>query len=118
MYNALKLRDTVTDMRTNVHAPWIKDHTLIFGPKNQHMIILNGNDPNRAADLEAPIHMYVYAQWLKASTLTRPRTKKAWSPKIGGNHLELARWSSHLPLRNAVLRTQTQTAMFTCELHG
>ena len=45
-----------------------------------------------------------------------PRTKKAWSPKIGGNDLELARWSSHQPVRNgmrAVLRTRTQTAMVT-----
>ena len=63
----------------------------------------------------------LYACTMAESTLTRPRTKKAWSPKIGGNDLELARWSSHLPVRNgtrAVLHTRTQTAMFTCELHG
>ena len=51
------------------------------------------------------------------SILTRPRTKKAWSLKIGGNDIVLARWSSHQPVRNgmrAVLRTRTQTAMFTC----
>ena len=37
--------------------------------------------------------------------------------KIGGNDLELARWSSHQPVWNgthAVLCTRTQTAMFTC----
>ena len=37
--------------------------------------------------------------------------------KTGGNDLELARWSSHQPVRNgthAVLRTRAQIAMFTC----
>ena len=33
------------------------------GPKNQRVIILNGHDPDRAADVEAPIIMH--AQWLK-----------------------------------------------------
>ena len=59
----------------------------------------------------------LYACAVAESILTRPRTKKGWSPKIGGNDLELAQWSSHLPVRNgthAVLRTRTQTAMFTC----
>ena len=40
-----------------------------------------------------------YACAVAENTLTRPRTKKAWSPKIGGNNLELARWSSHLPVQ-------------------
>ena len=56
------------------------------------MIILNGHNPNRAADAEPR-----YACAVAESTLTRPRTKKAWSPKIGGNNLELARWSSISP---------------------
>ena len=58
---------------------------------------------------------------LPESILTRPRTNKAWSPKIGGNDIELARWSSHQPVRNGtctVLRTRIQTAMFTVELRG
>ena len=60
-----------------------------------------------------PLHACSVAE----SILTWPRTKKAWSPKIGGNDLELARWSSHQLVQNgmrAVLRTRTQTAMFTC----
>ena len=44
-------------MHTTVHAPRTKDHTLIFGPKNQHVIILSGHDPNRAVDAETPICM-------------------------------------------------------------
>ena len=40
---------------TTMHAPWTKDHALIFGPKNQRVIIPNGHDPNRAADVETPI---------------------------------------------------------------
>ena len=28
-----------------------KDHALLIGPKNQRVIILNGHDPNRAADV-------------------------------------------------------------------
>ena len=59
----------------------------------------------------------LYACVVAENILTWPRTKEAWSPKIGGNDLELARWSSHLLVRNgtrAVLRTRTQTAMFTC----
>ena len=58
---------------------------------------------------------------LPESILTWPRKKKAWSPKIGGNDIELARWSSHQPVRNGtctVLRTRIQTAMFTVELRG
>ena len=51
-------RDTVTDGHTTVHAPRTKDHALIFGPKNQRVIILNGHDPNRAADVETPICMH------------------------------------------------------------
>ena len=51
------------------------------------------------------------------SILTRPRTKKVWSPKIGGNDLESRLGgSSHLQVWNgtrAVLRTRTQTAVFT-----
>ena len=74
-------------MHTTVHAPQTKDHALIFGPKNQRVIILNGHDPNRAADFET-----LYACAVAESILTRPRTKKAWSPKIGGNDLEPARW--------------------------
>ena len=42
--------------------------------------------------------LYVCA--VAESILTRPRAKKAWSPKIGGNDIELARWSSHQTLRN------------------
>ena len=42
----------------------------------------------------------LYACAVAESTLTRPRMKKAWSPKIGDNDIELARWSSHLPVRN------------------
>ena len=42
----------------------------------------------------------LYACAVAESILTRPRTKKAWSPKIGGNDLELARWLSHQPVRN------------------
>ena len=59
----------------------------------------------------------LYACAVAKRILTQPRTKKAWSPKIGGNDIELARWSSHQPVRNGthtVLRTRTQTAMFTC----
>ena len=59
----------------------------------------------------------LYACAVAESILTRPRTKKAWIPKIGGNDLELARWSSHQPVRNGthvVLCTRTKTAMFTC----
>ena len=59
----------------------------------------------------------LYARAVAESILTRPRTKKAWSPKIGGNDIELARWSYHQPVRNGtrvVLVTRTQTAMFTC----
>ena len=26
-------------MHTTVHAPWTKDHALIFGPKNQRVIV-------------------------------------------------------------------------------
>ena len=48
---------TVTYMHTTVHAPQTNDHALIFGPKNQRMIIPNGHDPNRAADVETPIFM-------------------------------------------------------------
>ena len=50
------------------------------------------------------------------SVLTRPRTKKTWSPKIGGNDLELARLTNRYGMERAraVLRTRTQTAMFTC----
>ena len=44
-------------MHTTVHAPQTKDHALIFGPKNQRVIILSGHDPNRAADVETPICM-------------------------------------------------------------
>ena len=94
-------------MHTTVHAPRTKDYALIFGPKNQCVIILNGHDPNRAADACA----------VAENILTRPRPKKAWSPKIGGNDIELARWSSHQPVWNgtcAVLRTRTQTATFSC----
>ena len=35
----------------------------------------------------------LYACTVAESILMWPRTKKAWSPKIGGNDLELARWS-------------------------
>ena len=59
----------------------------------------------------------LYACIVAGNILTRPRMKKAWSSKIGGNDLELARWSSHQPVRNGmctVLHTRTQTAMFTC----
>ena len=59
----------------------------------------------------------LYACAVAESILTRPRTKKAWSLKIGGNDIELTQWSSHQPVLNgthAVLRTRTQTAMFTC----
>ena len=31
----------------------------------------------------------LYACAVAESLLTRPRTKKAWSPKIGGNDIEL-----------------------------
>ena len=55
-------RHTVTDMHTTVHAKRTKDHALIFGPKNKRVIILNGHDPNRAADCET---LYMHAQWLK-----------------------------------------------------
>ena len=99
-------------MHTTVHAPRTKDHTLIFGPKNQRVIILSGHSPKRVADVET-----LYACTVAESILTLPRAKKAWNPKIGGNDLELAQWSSHLPVRNgtrAVLRTRIQTAMFTC----
>ena len=34
-----------------------KDHALIFGTKNQRMIILNGHNPNRVADVETPTCM-------------------------------------------------------------
>ena len=34
-------RGTVTDMHTTVHAPQTKDHALIFGSKNQRVIILS-----------------------------------------------------------------------------
>ena len=44
-------------MHTTVHTPRTKDHALIFRPKNQRVIILNGHDPNRAADVETPICM-------------------------------------------------------------
>ena len=44
-------------MYTTVHVPRTKDHALIFGPKNQRVIILNGHNPNRAADVETPICM-------------------------------------------------------------
>ena len=37
----------------------------------------------------------LYACAVAESTLTRPRMKKAWSLKIDGMDLELARWSSH-----------------------
>ena len=63
----------------------------------------------------------LYACAVAESILMWTRTKKAWSPKIGGNDLELAWWSSHLPVRNgmrAVLHTQTQTAVFTCGVAG
>ena len=70
-------------MHTTVHAPRTKDHALI----------ISGHDPNRAADV-------LYACAVAESILTRPRTKKVWSPKIGGNDLELARWSSHMCLTN------------------
>ena len=58
----------------------------------------------------------LYACTVAESILTLPSMKKAWSPKIGDKDLELARWSSHLPVRNGthvVLRTRTQTTMFT-----
>ena len=99
-------------MHTTVHALRTKDHALIFGPKNQCVIILNGHNPNRAADVEP-----LYACTVAEGILTRPSAEKAWSPKIGGNDLELAQWSSQQPVRNrtcAVLHTRTQTAMFTC----
>ena len=83
---AVGQRDTVTDMHTTVHAPWTKDQTLIFGPKNQRAIILNGHDPNRVANIE---NLYTCA--VAEHTLTRLRTKKFWSPKIGSNDLELGR---------------------------
>ena len=54
------LKDTVTDMHIIVHTPRTKDNVLIFGPKNQQnqrMIILNGHDPNRVADVETPVCM-------------------------------------------------------------
>ena len=82
-------------MHTTVHAPRTKDHALIFGPKNQRMIILNGHDPTERQMLKP-----LYACTVAKSILTRPRTKKACSPKIGGSDLELAQWSSHLPVRN------------------
>ena len=44
-------------MHTTVHAPQTKDHALIFGPKNQREIILNGHNPNRATDVETTICM-------------------------------------------------------------
>ena len=93
------------------HYRVLRDHALIFGPKNKHMIILNGDYPNQVA-VET-----LYACTVAKSILTLPRTKKAWSPKIGGNNQELVRWSSHLPVRNGtrtVLRTRTQTAVFIC----
>ena len=82
-------------MHTTVHAPRTKDHALIFGPKNQREII---------ATIQTEWHMLKpsCACAVAESILTRPRTKKAWSPKIGGNDLELAWWSSHLPVRNGM----------------
>ena len=38
-------------MHTTMHASRTKDHTLIFGAKNQRVI---GHNPNRAADVETP----------------------------------------------------------------
>ena len=35
----------------------------------------------------------LYACAVAESILTQPRIKKAWSPKIGSNDLELALWS-------------------------
>ena len=59
----------------------------------------------------------LYACAVAESVSMWPRTKKAWSPKIGGTDVEPARWISHQPVRNGtrtVLRTRTQTTMFTC----
>ena len=53
-------------MHTTVHAPRTKGHALIFGPERQMLKPL-------------------YACAVAESILTWPRTKKAWSPKIGGN---------------------------------
>ena len=97
-------------MHTTVHAPRTKDHVLIFGPKNQHVIILNGHDPYRAPDIET------------LTCMCAAENEERLEPKdIGGDDLELARWSSHLAVWNgtqAVLRSQIQTVMFTCELRG
>ena len=87
-------------MTDAVHAPRTKDHALIFGPKNLRVIILNGHDPNRAADVETPICCIACA--VAESISTRPRTKKAWSPKIGGN--DIARGCAYSnPDRNVYL---------------
>ena len=53
------------------------------------------------------------------STLTRPIIKKAWSLQIGGNDLELARWSSHLQYgieraRFCVLNPKLQCLLVSC----
>ena len=76
-------------MHTTVHAPRTKVHTLIFGPKNQRVIILSGHTIQTEQQMLKPLYACAVAE----SILTWPRTKKTWSPKIGGNDRELARWS-------------------------
>ena len=93
-------------MHTTIHAPWTKDHALIIGPKNQCVIIITATIQTKWQMLKP-----LYACKVAERTLTRPKIKKAWSPKIGGNDLELARWSSHLPVQNekrTVVRTRSQ----------
>ena len=61
----------------------------------------------------------MHAQWLNEYTVTWPRTKKAWSPKIGGNDLELVQGSSHLPVWNGthavcILDPKPQCLLVNC----
>ena len=48
----------------------------------------------------------LYVSAVAGSMLTRPRTKKAWSPKIGGNDLELARLGGALTNRYGMERAR------------
>ena len=95
-------------MHTTVHASRTKDHTLIFGPKIPHVDFRAQKSTLDHSTIQTEWQMlkprYVCA--VAESTLTRPRTKKAWSPKIGGNDLELARWSSSSPYRYGMERAR------------